>query len=69
MTTDLVAEISVGLPLAKETKYWHAFEKCIYSRDKSILLPTYKTLALPHLEYAYSLPFNKQDALELGRVQ
>ena len=42
----------------------------IYSRDETIILPLYKTLVRPHLEYAVQFwaPVLRKDVLEMERV-
>ncbi|WP_227632641.1 hypothetical protein, partial [Klebsiella pneumoniae] len=46
-------------------------KKGISSRDKTIILPLYRTLVRPHLEYAVQFwsPVLRRDVLELERVQ
>ena len=45
--------------------------KGIYSRDKTIILPLYKTLVWQHLEYSIKFwsPILRKDVLKLKRVQ
>ena len=57
--------------LTKQTEFWHALKKGINSRDKTIILPLYKTLVRLHLEYAVQFwaPVLRKKVLEMERVQ
>ena len=56
---------------AKAGRILACIRKGMYSRDKTIILPLYKTLVRPHLEYSVQFwsPVLRRDVLELERVQ
>ena len=56
---------------SKASRILAYIKKGIYSRDKTTILPLYKTLVQLHLEYAIQFwaPVLKKDVLELERVQ
>lgn len=55
----------------KASRILECIKKGIYSKDKAIILPLYKTLVRPHLEYSVHFwsPVLRRDVLELERVQ
>ena len=59
------------LLLTNQTEYWHVIKRRVNFRDKTIILPLYKTLVRLHLEYAVQFwaPVLRKDVLELERVQ
>lgn len=58
-------------PASKASRLLACIKKDIYSRDKTIILPLYKTLVWPLLEYAiyFWCPVLRKDVLDLDRVQ